>query len=76
MGSARFYGRWRREPQDPAVKESISEAVNQAVLASARLCIVCGADAPISEPDVPLCASHEALRPDRRWTAVAECPNR
>lgn len=75
MGSARFHRRWLREPQDPAVKDAVSEAVNQAVLASARICIVCGADAPIAAPDAPLCADHEALRPDRRWTAAAECSN-
>jgi len=73
LGSARFYGRWLRQPHNPAVKEAVAEAINHAVLASARTCIVCGADAPVSEPDVPLCATHEALRPDRRWASAAEC---
>ncbi len=73
LGSARFHGRWLRQPHNPAVKEAVAEAINHAVLASARTCIVCGADAPVSEPNVPLCAAHEALRPDRLWASAAEC---
>lgn len=71
LGSARFHRRWLRQPHDESVKEAVSDAVNQAVLASARTCIVCGAPAPVAEPDAPLCTSHEALRADRRWEPVA-----
>lgn len=70
LGSARFQGFWRGPVRSPALKDAVADAINQAVLTSARTCIVCGAAAPISEPDVPLCADHEAWRPDRRWAPV------
>jgi len=50
-----------------------AEEIHRAVLTSARTCTVCGIEAPVSEPDVRLCATHEALRANQRRASAAAC---